>query len=159
LDNEIDKMDIDQFSEAIDPPQMKPVQRFDGKPLPLHFPAEACAPFRSFGKTARKFTIEDAKHITLADLVQVSQPDIEPMRGKQCYISLEECAPEALFRPDDFISYSFDIWSLACTIWHILDFSTLFNGGFGNQDVVVADHICALGVEALPASWREEWES
>jgi serine/threonine protein kinase len=152
-------MDLNQFSKAIDPPQMKPVQQYDGEPLSPHLLPEACSPFRSFGKTACDFTVEDAKSIILADLGQVSQPDLKPIRGRQCYISLQECAPEALFRPADIISYSFDIWSLACTIWDIMDSTALFKCGPNDQNVLVADQICALGIEALPQSWREEWES
>jgi serine/threonine protein kinase len=138
---------------------MKPVRRYDDEPLSAHVPPEVCSPFGYFGKFAHEVTVEDAKTIVLTDLGRVSQPGLQSIPGKKCFIALSECAPEALFRPNDTISYAFDIWSLACTIWDILGISTLFRFGYENPDVLIADQICALGIDTFPLSWREEWES
>jgi hypothetical protein len=82
---------------------------------------------------------------------------IEPVRGKECYVPLSELGPEALFRPDDFISYPSDIWSLACTIWDIIGATSLFIDA--DQDVLVADQLVALGLNKLREAWRKEWAS
>jgi serine/threonine protein kinase len=160
LDRNIDDFDVEQFKEKISSPKLKPVRRFDEEALTPHVPPEAFPPLRLFSKTVDQLTSDDARNILLADLGQVFRPEIEPIepvRGKECYVPLSERAPEALFRPDDFISYPSDIWSLACTIWDILGATSLFIGA--DQDVLFADQLVALGPDKLPEAWRKEWES
>ncbi|KAL4913761.1 kinase-like domain-containing protein [Aspergillus aurantiobrunneus] len=55
------------------------------------------------------------------------------------------------------LSFSSDIWSLGCIIWHVVAQRTLFEGFLTNEDDTVCQHIDLLG--QLPTEWWEKWEA
>ncbi|ODM16932.1 hypothetical protein SI65_07897 [Aspergillus cristatus] len=65
--------------------------------------------------------------------------------------------PEARFEPTKPLSFSSDIWSLACTIWTIIAQRPLFKNFLATQDDMTHEHVDALGI--LPPEWWEKWEA
>jgi serine/threonine-protein kinase SRPK3 len=74
-----------------------------------------------------------------------------------CHIPLAKRAPEALFEPDEPISFPSDIWSLGAAIWEILGMKFIFSEEVP-QDELVAQQIDVLGSSGFPESWRKHWE-
>ncbi|PLN76142.1 kinase-like domain-containing protein [Aspergillus taichungensis] len=54
------------------------------------------------------------------------------------------------------LTFSSDIWTLACTIWHIVAQRSLFEGFLTNEDDMTCQQIAALG--PLPSEWWGKWE-
>ncbi|KAJ5374052.1 hypothetical protein N7517_006058 [Penicillium concentricum] len=62
--------------------------------------------------------------------------------------------PEARFS-DEPLSFASDIWTLACTIWEIVDQRPLFETFFPAADRVTTEQVEVLGI--LPPEWWEKW--
>lgn len=65
--------------------------------------------------------------------------------------------PEAQFEPERKVSFSSDIWTLACSVWILLGQGPLFDDIFATPDDITAQQIDAL--EKLPLEWWEKWEA
>lgn len=65
--------------------------------------------------------------------------------------------PEARFESDKPLSFSSDIWTLACTIWSIIAQRPLFEGLLATEDDVTCEQVDTLGV--LPPEWWRKWEA
>lgn len=65
--------------------------------------------------------------------------------------------PEVRFEPNEPLSFSTDIWTLACTIWSIIAQRPLFEGFLATEDDMTCEHVDTLGV--LPLEWWRRWEA
>ncbi|KAL2867455.1 uncharacterized protein BJX67DRAFT_380804 [Aspergillus lucknowensis] len=54
------------------------------------------------------------------------------------------------------LTFSSDIWTLACTIWDIVAQRSLFEDFLTNEDDMTCQQIAALG--PLATEWWEKWE-
>lgn len=63
--------------------------------------------------------------------------------------------PEARFEPECGLSFSADIWTLACSIWIILGQRPLFEDILATPDDITAEQIDTRG--NLPLRWWEKW--
>ena len=63
--------------------------------------------------------------------------------------------PEANFH-DQILSFSADIWTLACTLYEVLGKRPLFEGLITDADDVLAENISTVG--ELPPEWYEAWK-
>ncbi|KAI1774789.1 kinase domain protein [Hypoxylon cercidicola] len=66
--------------------------------------------------------------------------------------------PEFLLDSGNHMSFSADIWTLACLIWDILGQRTLFESFFATEDTIMSEQIDILGRSGLPDSWWHKWE-
>jgi serine/threonine protein kinase len=151
-----DQLSVEEFREKFGKPDAVPVSRIDGKPLTPSVPAEAIVPLY-LGKHARDFTLDDAHRLILSDFGEAFSPATEQRLGKDSHIPLARRAPEALFEPEEPLSYASDIWSLACAIWEILGMKFIFSES-ETQHEIVAQQIDVLGSEGFPEAWRLQWE-
>lgn len=157
LPSTFDEISITEFREKFGEPETVPIHRVDGKPL-LHpsVPVYAVEPLY-LGKKAQEFTLADAHGLILSDFGEAFSPATEQRLGKQCNTPLAMKAPEALFEPNNHLSYSSDIWSLGTAIWEILGMKFIFSES-ETQDETVAQQIDVLGSSNFPDSWRKHWE-
>ncbi|CAG8909601.1 unnamed protein product [Penicillium egyptiacum] len=65
--------------------------------------------------------------------------------------------PPARFEPNKPLSFSSDIWTLACTIWSIIAQRPLFEGFMATEDYMTTEHVDTLGI--LPSEWWSRWEA
>lgn len=63
--------------------------------------------------------------------------------------------PEARFEPECGLSFSADIWILACSIWIILGQRPLFESILATPDDITAEQVDTCG--KLPFRWWEKW--
>lgn len=65
--------------------------------------------------------------------------------------------PEARFESNKPLSFSSDIWTLACTIWTIIAQRLLFKGFIAAENDMTCEHVDTLGT--LPPEWCERWDA
>jgi serine/threonine protein kinase len=65
--------------------------------------------------------------------------------------------PESRFETGRNLSFSSDIWSLACSIWIILGQRPFFEGILATPDDITAEQVDTIG--KLPPQWWEKWEA
>ncbi|KAI6088054.1 kinase-like domain-containing protein [Hypoxylon rubiginosum] len=136
-------------------PQAEPVTRVDGKRLPPGVPSYGLSGIW-LGECSEKITLQEAK-IWVSDLGEAFRPSIEnryesitPVSGRP---------PEFLFKSGNQVSFSSDIWTLACSIWNILSQRPLFDDCFfPDEDDIMCQQIDFLGLSGLPNSWWDKWE-
>jgi hypothetical protein len=151
-DRDIDSLNDEYRAQTFGKPVLHPITRLDPKPLTTHVPPMIAMPL-NFSKPATMFTLKDARGIMLSDFGEAfrpSTPDKRPRLGKDSYIPLHARAPEALFEPCEPLSFPSDIWSLACSIWHVLGLGPLFSPGETRTDYRVAGFLETLEPEKLP---------
>ncbi|KAE8374182.1 kinase-like protein [Aspergillus bertholletiae] len=68
----------------------------------------------------------------------------------------EDITP-ARFEPNQPLSFSSDIWTLACTIWTIIAQQPLFEEFLASEDDITCEHVDTLGV--LPPEWWRRWDA
>jgi serine/threonine protein kinase len=151
-----DQLSVEEFGEKFGKPDAVSISRIDGKPLSPNVPAQVIVPLY-LGKHARDFTMDDAQGLILSDFGEAFSPATEQRLGKDATISLAGRAPEALFEPEQPLSYASDIWSLACAIWEILGMKFIFSES-ETQHEIIAQQIDILGSEGFPEAWRLQWE-
>lgn len=151
-----DELSVQEFRERFGEPELIPVTRADDMPLTPNVPAQAVVPLY-LGKKAQEFTLADAQGLILSDFGEAFSPAMEQRHGRDCHIALAKRAPEALFEPNELLSYSSDIWSLGTAIWEILGMKFIFSES-EPRDEIVAQQIDVLGIENFPESWKKQWE-
>lgn len=156
LPSTFDEVSIPEFRKTYGEPETVPISRVDDKPLTPNVPTHAVVPLY-LGKKAREFTLADAHGLILSDFGEAFSPTTEKRLGRECNIPLAKRAPEALFEPNELLSYPSDIWSLGTAIWEILGMKFIFSES-ETQDEIVAQQIDVLGSSDFPGEWREQWE-
>lgn len=147
---------VREFREQFGDPESIPITRIDKLPLSTSAPAQAIVPLY-LGKKAQEFNLVDAQGLILSDFGEAFFPATEQRRGRDCNIPLAKRAPEALFEPNELMSYPSDIWSLGTAIWEILGMKFIFSES-EPHDELVAQQIDVLGLEVFPESWKRQWE-
>lgn len=153
INQDFDKFSLEQIYEKYGEPELEPVRHLDSKPLPPGVPTYGVLPIW-LGKPSEEILLSEAK-ISLSDFGEAFFPSEE-----QRYISctpLINRPPETRFEPNNSLSFSSDIWSLACTIWCIVAQRPLFEGFLATEDDMTCEHVDALGI--LPAEWWERWDA
>ncbi|KAI8956970.1 kinase-like protein [Daldinia sp. FL1419] len=138
------------------PEKPKPVDSLDGSRLPPNFPSYGYIPI-ILRDVHQKLSPQ--ADIWVAGLTETFVPSAKTR--KDFVGSLTHCAPEFLFAPQESeLSFSSDIWALACSIWHLLGESPLSPTFlcFDEEDTMGAQ-VDLLGLHGLPSSWRERWET
>ncbi|KAF1956234.1 kinase-like protein [Byssothecium circinans] len=157
LPSTFDELSVQDFRKKFGEPETVPIARVDGKPLTPNVPVQAVIPLY-LGKKAQEFTLADAHGLILSDFGEAFSPATEQRLGRDCNIPLAKRAPEALFEPNEPVSYPSDIWSLGTAIWEILGMKFIFTEA-ETQDEIVAQQIDVLGSHSnFPESWRKQWE-
>ncbi|KJX92316.1 Protein kinase domain containing protein [Zymoseptoria brevis] len=156
LPSTFDEPSIPEFRGKFGEPDVVPITRIDEKPLTSNVPAQAVVPLY-LGKKAQDFTLADAHGLILSDFGEAFSPATDRRLGKESNIPLANRAPEALFEPDEPLSYSCDIWSPGLAIWDILGMKSIFSEG-ETQDEIVAQQVDILGYGDFPESWKKQWE-
>ncbi|KAJ9300189.1 hypothetical protein DTO271G3_2306 [Paecilomyces variotii] len=132
---------------------MKPVAHLDNKPLPPGVPTHGIIPVW-LGEASEKTTLSEAR-ILLTDFGEAFSPSKEPRYEYRAPLVI--CPPEVRFESTKPLSFSSDIWMLACTIWAIIAQRPLFEGLLATEDDTICEHVDALGI--LPLEWWQKWES
>ncbi|KAK4110796.1 kinase-like protein [Canariomyces notabilis] len=149
----LDLLSTSQLYEEFGHPDPQPVVRADGESLSAGVPSHVFPPVW-LGKISEHITLAQAK-ILLTDFGVAFRPAQES-RFKS-YSPLPIRPPEARFDVTTPLSFSSDIWSLACAIWEILGLRPLFDGWLCTEDDITSDQIEALG--PLPPEWWKKWDA
>ncbi|KAJ5353475.1 kinase-like protein [Penicillium brevicompactum] len=149
-----DQLSLDQLYEKYGAPELNPVVRLNGNPLPLPpgVPSHGIIPIW-LGKASEKISLPETR-ILLTDFGEAFDPSKE--RKCESYTPLVIRPPEARFEPNT-LSFPSDIWTLACTMWSIIAQRPLFEGWFATEDDITCENVDALGV--LPPEWWKRWEA
>ncbi|CAG8040570.1 unnamed protein product [Penicillium salamii] len=147
----IDCFSTSELYEEFGEPESEPVVRRDGKPLSDGVPDHA---FTSgwYGVSGDELT-HGNESIYLSDFGESFNPHTTPRYSSNTLPHLQP--PEARFS-DGPLSFSSDIWTLACTIWEIFGQRPLFEIFPASADHVTAAQVEALGI--LPTEWWKKWE-
>lgn len=156
LPSTFDELSVQEFRKKYDEPETVPISRVDDKPLPPNIPSHAVVPLY-LGKKAQEFTLADTHGLILSDFGEAFSPATEQRLGRECNTPLAKKAPEAVFEPDQPLSYPSDIWSLGTAIWEILGMKFIFSES-ETQDEIAAQQIDVLGSSNFPEKWRKHWE-
>ncbi|KAK4860831.1 hypothetical protein LT330_004562 [Penicillium expansum] len=150
-----DQLSLEQLYEKYGAPELDPVVDLDGNPLPLPpgVPSHGIAPIW-LGEASEEITLSEAR-ILLTDFGEAFSPSKEPKYESHAPLVIRP--PEAWFEPNKPLSFSSDIWTLACTIWSIIAQRPLFEGFLANEDYMTREHVDTLGV--LPPEWWSKWEA
>lgn len=148
-----DLLSLEQLYEKYGAPELDPVVHLDGNPLPLGVPSHGIAPIW-MGKASEEITLAEAR-ILLTDFGEAFSNSKELKYESRASLVIRP--PEARFEPDKPLSFSSDIWTLACAIWSIIAQRPLFEGFLATQDDITCEHVDTLGV--LPPEWWSRWEA
>ncbi|KAJ5405310.1 hypothetical protein N7465_006594 [Penicillium sp. CMV-2018d] len=145
-----DLLSVDKLYEKYGAPELEPVVRLDGNPdsnpLPPGVPSHAITPIW-LGEASEKITLSEARILLTEFDTSIALPSS----------SDPPPPPEARFEPNKPLSFSSDIWTLACTIWSIIAQRPLFEGVLATEDDMTCEHVDTLGV--LPPEWWKRWEA
>ena len=132
-------------------PTTEPVVRLDNGPLQPNVPSTAVLPMW-LGKPSEEFLASEAQ-LLLTDFGEAYFPSTENRYESRTPLAF--APPEACFEPERSLSFSSDIWTLACAIWLILGQRPLFEDILVTQDDITAEQVDVLG--KLPSEWWEKW--
>jgi serine/threonine protein kinase len=79
--------------------------------------------------------------------------------GHGCHAPLPVLPPEVLFDPERALTFSSDVWALACTIWSIFGMRPLFDGTLATHDDIASQQLDIIGPSSLPSEWWETWDA
>jgi serine/threonine-protein kinase SRPK3 len=130
LPNSIDELSPEQLYEKYGQPNMEPIVRLDGKPLPDGVPTHGVMPIW-LGKESELITLAEAKTF-LTDFGE----SFLPTMAQRCYSNTPGILvpPEIHFLSHKPVSFPSDIWTLACKIWEIIGQRPLFEGFNPSKD-------------------------
>lgn len=129
-------------------PDLQPIRRRDGNPLPPGVPPRAVTPVW-LGHGKKQAALQDTR-ILLTDFGEAYVPEETPRTHSNTPASY--APPEACFaNAPRTLSFSADIWSLACTVWEVLGSKPLFEPWGATGDDILADQVDLL--EKLPEEW------
>lgn len=132
------------------------VIRCDGAPLDPGVPSEAIIP-AWFGLGSDEITLADSP-IQIADFGEAFDSQTE--RHYIAHTPFLLAPPESLYMEpgeDEPLSFSGDIWTLACSIWELFESSPPFQAFPATPDRVTIEHVEMLG--KLPERWWKKWEA
>ncbi|PYH68300.1 kinase-like protein [Aspergillus vadensis CBS 113365] len=147
LSRDFDELSTDMLYEIYGEPVLEPVNRLDGQGIPPEVPQHGVVPIW-LGAASEDVMLLEAK-ICLSDFGEAFCPRQE--RKFESHTPLLVRPPEARFEPYQPLTFSSDIWTLACTIWDIMGQRTLFEGLLTNDDDMTSQQVDLLG--PLPSEW------
>lgn len=152
MDPNFSELTDQQLYKEYGEPELQKIVRCDGQPLPAGMPSHAVMPIW-LGENGVDFTLPGASLI-LSDFGEAFKPsEIDKFESNT---PLAGRPPELHFEPSRPLSFSADIWSLACAIWELCGRDQLFDGNwFCTEDEMTYQHVMALGV--LPKKWWDSW--
>ena len=153
LPNSMDELPPEQLYEKYGRPSIEPIVRLDGKPLPSGVPTHGVVPIW-LGKESELVTLTEAK-IFLTDFGESFLPTMTQRQYSNTPDIL--VPPEIYFLPCEPVSFSSDMWTLACTIWDIIGQRPLFEGFNPSKDWMIKEHVDTLG--KLPHDWWQKWDA
>lgn len=153
LPNNMDELSPEQLYEKYGRPNIEPIVRLDGKPLPGGVPTHGVVPIW-LGKESELVTLTEAK-IFLTDFGESFLPTMTQRRYSNTPDIL--VPPEIYFLPYGTVSFSSDIWTLACTIWDIIGQRPLFEGFNPSKDWMIKEQVDTFG--KLPHDWWQKWDA
>lgn len=133
-------------------PTLEAVVRIDGKPLPAGVPSHVMMPIW-LGQPSDEVAVSDAK-LLITDFGESFSPLTGTRYGSRAPMSV--APPEVLFEPERPLSFSSDVWTLACAIWAVVGQKPLFEGFLATRYDIVRGQVDVLG--GLPPEWLERWE-
>lgn len=142
-----DQLSLKQLYEKYGAPELDPVICLDGNPLPPGVPTHGTVPVW-LGQASEDVTLSETR-ILLTDFGEAFSHSKE--RKYESRMPLVICPPEVRFEPNNPLSFSSNIWTLACTIWSIIAHRPLFEGFLATEDDMTCEHVDTLGV--LPLEW------
>ncbi|GFF50223.1 serine/threonine-protein kinase SRPK [Aspergillus udagawae] len=148
-----DQLSVEQLYEKYGEPEVDPVVHLDGNPLPPGVPSHGIAPIW-LGEASEEITLAEAR-ILLTDFGEAFSYPKELKYESRTPLVIPP--PEARFEPNKPLSFSSDIWSLACTIWTIIAQRPLFEGFLATEDDMTCEHVDTLGT--LLPEWWKTWEA
>ncbi|KAB8201510.1 kinase-like protein [Aspergillus parasiticus] len=116
---------------------------------PANVPPTAILPMW-LGKPCEEFSASEVQ-LLLTDFGEAYSPSTENRRESRTPLAF--APPEARFEPERNLSFSSDIWTLACAIWLILGQRPLFEDILATQDDITAEQVDVLG--KLPLECEE----
>lgn len=146
-----DPLSIEELYEHYGSPAPEPVLRFDGQPLEPSVPSSAIPPIW-LGKASEDLSLSEAK-VLLSDFGEAYRPSTEHRCSSHAPMSF--MPPEARFEPECGLSFSADIWTLACSMWVILGQRPLFEDILATPDDITAEQVDTRG--QLPLQWWGKW--
>lgn len=153
LPREFGQLSTEKLYEQYGEPVLEPVNRLDGQKLPPGVPQYGILPIW-LGEASENITLPEARMI-LSDFGEAFSPAREMKYESHTPLLIRP--PEARFEPTKPLTFSSDIWTLACTIWDIISQKPLFEGFLTNEDDMTCQQIDALGL--LPTEWWGKWEA
>ena len=151
--HEFSQLSTEMLYEEYGEPVLEPVNRLDGEKLPPGVPQHGILPVW-LGDASENVTLSDAR-ILLSDFGEAFSPAREKRFSSHTPLSLRP--PETRFEPTKPLTFSSEIWTLACTIWDILAQKSLFEGFLTNEDDMACPQIGVLG--PLPPEWQRKWDA
>ncbi|KAJ5950798.1 uncharacterized protein N7479_009211 [Penicillium vulpinum] len=152
LPADFDQLSIEELYEKYGSPTLEPVIRFDGQPIKESSIPSSVVPPIWLGKASEEFSLPESR-VLLSDFGEAYRPSIEYRYSSHTPISFTP--PEARFDPECGLSFSADIWTLACSIWIILGQRPLFEDILATPDDITAEQVDTRG--KLPLRWWEKW--
>lgn len=145
-----------QFDEVAGTPVQESVRiigQTQEQPLPPGVPSHIVIP-AWFGTRSEDVQLQEAS-ILLSDFGEAFSPVTEKRHRSNTPLTLRP--PEVRFDVEKPLSFSADIWTLACSIWTVLGQRSLFDIFSFTDDYVTSEQVDALG--KLPQQWWESWEA
>ncbi|KAJ5796138.1 protein kinase domain protein [Penicillium psychrosexuale] len=150
---ELDQLSTKRLYELYGEPVRERVNRLDGQKLPPGVPEYGVLPIW-LGKASENLKLLEAR-ILLSDFGEAFSPAKE--KKFESHTPLLIRPPETYFEITKPLTFSSDIWTLACTIWEIIAQRSLFEGFFTDEDDMTRQQIDTLG--PLPNEWLETWKA
>lgn len=147
------RLSDEQLYEKYGAPELEPVIRLDHEDLLPGVPSHAISP-AWFGEPSEKVTFPES-NILLSDFGESFSPSQELRYESHTPISIRP--PETRFEPGMPLSFSSDIWTLACAIWSISGQRPLFDGTIATEDDITCEQVDAFGM--LPPEWWRKWDA
>ncbi|GLA95468.1 hypothetical protein AtubIFM57143_002478 [Aspergillus tubingensis] len=151
LSRDFDELSTDMLYEKYGEPVLEPVNRLDGQETPPGVPRHGVVPIW-LGAASEDVALLEAK-ICLSDFGEAFCATHE--QKFESHTPLLVRPPEARFEPTRPLTFSSDIWTLACTIWDIMGQRTLFEGLLTSDDDMTSQQVELLG--PLPSEWLTKW--
>ncbi|KAM5443391.1 hypothetical protein MferCBS31731_001712 [Microsporum ferrugineum] len=155
LSSSYDQFSPKQLCKQFGEPRTESLIRLDGKRLPPNAPIYGVIP-AWLGKHADQVRPCEA-HVLLGDFGEAFNAKTEKRYGNDCHVPLPILPPEVIFEPEKSLSFSSDVWALACATWSIFGMRSLFDGTLATQDDIASQQIDTLGISSLPCKWWTEW--
>ncbi|EHA26968.1 hypothetical protein ASPNIDRAFT_172257 [Aspergillus niger ATCC 1015] len=150
LSRDFDELSTEMLYEKYGEPILEPVNRLDGQEIPPEVPQHGVIPLW-LGEASEDVTLPEAK-VLVSDFGEAFCPSHEQKFESH---TLVVRPPEARFEPTQPLTFSSDIWTLACTMWDIMGQRTLFEGLLTNDDDMTSQQVELLG--PLPSEWLTKW--